>query len=96
MLLDVRRPDELVATGKVDDALTRNLPLEEFEAALALPADAFAARYRFPKPAKSQHLVVHCRSGVRSERAGQAARAAGYARVTNFKGSALAWFDPAQ
>jgi len=92
VLLDVRRPEELQATGTVDE-LARNVPVEEFEAALSLPDAAFSKRYGFPKPTKSQHLVVYCRSGVRSERAGLLAKAAGFTRVTNFKGSALAWFD---
>jgi molybdopterin/thiamine biosynthesis adenylyltransferase/rhodanese-related sulfurtransferase/molybdopterin converting factor small subunit len=41
----------------------------------------------------SDNVVVHCRSGVRSARAVDFLRKAGYSRVWNLKGGILAWSD---
>jgi molybdopterin/thiamine biosynthesis adenylyltransferase/rhodanese-related sulfurtransferase len=41
----------------------------------------------------AQEIVVHCRSGVRSARAVDFLRQAGFARIHNLKGGILAWSD---
>jgi len=55
-----------------------NIPLAELKSRLSeLP--------------KSQAIVVHCKSGVRSERAIQMLREAGFTNLKNLKGGILAW-----
>ena len=41
----------------------------------------------------AQEIVVHCRSGVRSARAVEFLRQAGFSRIHNLKGGILAWSD---
>ena len=41
----------------------------------------------------SKEIVVHCKSGVRSAKAAEFLRSAGFPRVKNLKGGILAWID---
>lgn len=41
----------------------------------------------------SAHVVVHCRSGVRSAKAVEMLRAAGFGNAWNVQGGILAWID---
>ena len=41
----------------------------------------------------SKEIVVHCKSGVRSAKAAEFLRSAGFPRVKNLKGGMLAWID---
>ena len=75
VLVDVREPNEY-SEIHADGALL--LPLSELEARYAeLPND---------KP-----LVMICRSGARSARAGEFLLQNGYSDVTNLTGGTLAW-----
>lgn len=89
ILIDVRRPDEIATTGKVD-AIAQNVPVEEFDAALGLSDDEFSAKYGFSL-SKDKTLVMTCRSGRRSARACGYAGAKGY-KVVNYTGGSNEWF----
>ena len=41
----------------------------------------------------AQEIIVHCRSGVRSQRAAEFLQQNGYSRVSNLAGGILAWSD---
>ena len=71
LLIDVREPHELAASGKLEGAV--NMPLSSFEArAKALP--------------RSRPIVLYCRTGRRSELAGEMLRELGFASVHNLGG----------
>ncbi len=75
VLVDVREPHEY---AEVHAQGARLLPLSEFESRYAeLPKDA--------------ELIMICRSGARSERAGQMLLDQGYGHVSNLTGGTLAW-----
>jgi len=75
ILVDVREPNEY---EEVHATGARLMPLSEFESAhSSLPKDA--------------EIVVICRSGARSERAGQMLLGNGYTNVTNLTGGTMAW-----
>ena len=48
---------------------------------------------KLPELDPSAHIVVHCRSGVRSAKAVQALRGAGFENVWNVQGGILAWIE---
>eukprot|EP00128_Syssomonas_multiformis_P000094 Colp12_sorted_trinity150504_noHs@6326 len=87
-LVDVRERNE-VAQGFIPTA--KNVPLSEFETAWQLPADKFAAKYGFPKPAPGDHLIMYCKAGVRSTNATNYLKAIGYTGPRNYKGSWDEW-----
>ncbi|KAF0303971.1 Rhodanese domain-containing protein [Amphibalanus amphitrite] len=89
LLLDVRRRDELEQTGCIPRSL--NVPLQELDAALALPDDQFRAQYGFPKPAPKDELWVSCRSGRRVRLAVPVLDRHGYNNVKLYLGSFLDW-----
>ncbi|WP_456830172.1 rhodanese-like domain-containing protein [Deinococcus sp. UYEF24] len=75
ILVDVREPNEYEEVHATGAQL---MPLSEFEAAhSSLPKDA--------------EIVMICRSGARSERAGQMLLDNGYTNVTNLTGGTMAW-----
>ncbi|MFC4452731.1 rhodanese-like domain-containing protein [Deinococcus sonorensis] len=75
LLIDVREPNEY---QEVHAQGAQLIPLSEFEARYQeLPQDA--------------ELIMICRSGARSERAGQYLLQRGYSNVTNLQGGTLAW-----
>ncbi len=77
-LLDVREPHE-VPIATLNAPL---IPVGSLEQRLAeLPAD------------KETDIVVHCRSGARSQKAALVLRNAGYTHVSNLAGGILAWAD---
>jgi sulfur-carrier protein adenylyltransferase/sulfurtransferase len=85
VLIDVRGPDER-SIASIPGA--RAIHLDEFRsgaAALQIPFD--------------QPVVIHCRSGVRSEEASRILIEAGHPDVRNLEGGVLAWVrdvDPSQ
>jgi rhodanese-related sulfurtransferase len=103
-LIDVREPDEVVL-GSIPSSV--NLPLSEIKTALAMPEDAFKAKYGFDKPQREQEIIFYCRSGKRSASAGDVAVRNGYTKwvvrstlirhadalssVLNYQGSWLDW-----
>lgn len=77
LLVDVREQNEY---DEVHADGARLLPLSEFEA-------------RFAELPRHQGLVMICRSGARSARAGQYLLDHGYTDVVNLEGGTLAWAE---
>ena len=76
-LVDVREAHEW-QIARIDGA--RLLPLGTFPAAAA-------------QLDPSREVVVYCKAGVRSQKAGRALQAAGFGRVTSLAGGILRWAD---
>ncbi|OJK02756.1 hypothetical protein ASPACDRAFT_113021, partial [Aspergillus aculeatus ATCC 16872] len=107
ILIDVREPAELNATGIIPTAV--NVPLASQPDALFLTPDEFETRFGFPKPgveegslavtdtagAAAPEIVFYCKAGVRARAAAQLAVQAGYdaARIGVYEGSWLDWAD---
>ncbi|PYH79925.1 Rhodanese-like protein, partial [Aspergillus uvarum CBS 121591] len=107
ILIDVREPAELTATGVIPTAV--NVPLASQPDALFLTPEEFETRFGFPKPgveegslavtdtagAAAPEIVFYCKAGVRARAAAQLAVQAGYdaARVGVYEGSWLDWAD---
>ncbi|RAH83594.1 Rhodanese-like protein [Aspergillus japonicus CBS 114.51] len=106
ILIDVREPAELTATGIIPTAV--NVPLASQPDALFLTPDEFETRFGFPKPGvedgvagtedtqkAAPEIVFYCKAGVRARAAAQLAVQAGYdaARVGVYEGSWLDWAD---
>ena len=77
LLVDVREPNEFAELHAEGATL---IPLSEFEA-------------RFSELPKDRELVMICRSGARSARAGEYLKAQGYSQVVNVAGGTLAWVE---
>jgi rhodanese-related sulfurtransferase len=75
ILVDVREPNEY---EEVHASGARLMPLSAFEAAHS-------------SLSKDAEIVMICRSGARSERAGQMLLDNGYTNVTNLTGGTMAW-----
>ncbi|KAJ5678812.1 hypothetical protein N7462_007056 [Penicillium macrosclerotiorum] len=93
ILVDVREPAELSATGIIPNAIS--IPLASQPDAMYLTPDEFETRFGFPKPPADGdgQLVFYCKAGVRARAAAQMAVQAGYdpARVGVYDGSWLDW-----
>ncbi len=79
MLADVREPNELAATGKLEDAL--NVPLTRLKQLAAhgsTPAEL--------EGAKQRPVILYCRSGRRSGEAGTILLSHGFSQVYNLGG----------
>ena len=81
---DVREPDE-VMMGSIPSAV--NVPLSNFEKALAMDASDFTKKFGFHKPGKDQKLVLFCLAGKRSQTAKDLAKGKGYKFIRNYPGS---------
>ena len=84
-VLDVREPQEHQICRIAGATL---IPLGELPARVG----------ELPRPGERE-LVVHCKTGVRSERAARWLAAQGYGAVSNLKGGIIAWIeriDPSQ
>ncbi|GGO18401.1 rhodanese-like domain-containing protein [Deinococcus humi] len=77
MLVDVREQNEYDEIHAQDATL---LPLSELES-------------RFSELPRDRELVMICRSGARSARAGEYLMQNGYDRVVNLGGGTLAWAE---
>lgn len=75
VILDVRNPDEIRAEGKIKGSV--NVPLGELRPGVKLQA----------APDLNQKILVHCRSGVRAEKASQILIETGYKDIYNFYGT---------
>ena len=77
VLVDVREREEYAAEN-IDGAI--NLPLSSFNPA------------QVPKPGIGQHLVIHCRSGVRCGTASSYLAASGWeGEIVRMRGGILGW-----
>ncbi|WP_291430860.1 rhodanese-like domain-containing protein [Deinococcus sp.] len=77
LLVDVREPNEFEEIHAEGATL---IPLSEFES-------------RFAELPRDRELVMICRSGARSARAGEYLEFQGYAQVVNVAGGTLAWVN---
>lgn len=91
LLIDVREPKELTETGQVPSSI--NIPLAIVSQELASSEQIFKSKYAREKPQPDTELVFHCRSGVRSLKAAEAAVALGFKNVKNYEGSWLDWAE---
>ena len=87
VLIDVRREDELV-NGMIPTA--NHLSMDEIGQAFELSEDDFLNRYGFPKPTKDELIIVHCRTGGRSNVVASKLNDKGY-HVQNYEGSVQEW-----
>ena len=77
LILDVRNPEEYQICKIAGSTL---IPLP------SLPQ-------RFNELDREKEMIVHCKSGMRSQKAIQFLRAQGFEKLTNLKGGILAWAD---
>ena len=97
ILIDVRRDEEL-KYGMIPTA--KHLVLDDFQEAFDLSEEDFNEKYGFDKPktisesgnSKPLLIIVHCRSGSRSDMAANYLRSKGY-NVKNYQGSVKAWSE---
>ena len=88
IIIDVREPSELQATGTIPGA--KNIPLKSAADAFFLGEEEFEDRFGFPRPDTSDgtagdvgkevevEVVFFCKAGVRSKAAAELARRAGW------------------
>lgn len=79
LVLDVRNPDEWDG------------PLGHIEGARLLPLPELSARMAELEGWKERPILLVCRSGNRSELAGDLMRAAGYRQLINLEGGMIGW-----
>jgi adenylyltransferase/sulfurtransferase len=84
--LDRREPFILVDVREPHEYQICNIP-----GARLIPLGEIGKRHRELDP--SAEIVTHCKSGVRSLKAVNALRAAGFSKVRSMKGGILAWSD---
>ncbi|XP_076807710.1 thiosulfate sulfurtransferase/rhodanese-like domain-containing protein 3 [Clavelina lepadiformis] len=61
IVIDVRNPDEVARSGKIDAKRWINIPFPEVESALAKTPEDFKAKYTVGKPSNNgQEIVFHC------------------------------------
>jgi rhodanese-related sulfurtransferase len=90
ILIDVREPSELAATGHIPTAL--NVPITSSPDAFFLPETEFEERFGFPRPAPDAEVVFYCKAGVRSRAAARLAAQAGFGGTrAEFPGSWNEW-----
>jgi adenylyltransferase/sulfurtransferase len=77
-LLDVREPHEV--------------PIASLGAPL-IPVGSIEARANEIADHKNDEVIIHCRSGARSQKAALVLKAAGFTNVKNLAGGILAWAD---
>lgn len=77
LLVDVREQNEF---DEVHAEGAQLIPLSEFET-------------RYAELPKDRELVMICRSGARSARAGEFLKAHGYGEVVNLAGGTMAWVE---
>ncbi|EED16721.1 Rhodanese domain protein [Talaromyces stipitatus ATCC 10500] len=103
ILIDVREPAELAATGIIPGAVS--VPLASQPDAYFLPPEEFETRFGYTKPGFEQssspetagkekkEIIFYCKAGVRAQAAAQLAVQAGYDPDTLgvYRGSWLDW-----
>ena len=78
VILDVRTPEEVKTDGYIKGSV--NVPLDQLKPGVKLEA----------APDLNQKILVHCKSGVRAEKASKILVETGYKNVYNFYGT-LQW-----
>jgi len=91
LLIDVRNVTELNKVGQIPGS--ECLPLHQINLGFALTDEQFASRYGFLKPdsAKSQNIILTCRSGRRVLVADKILKRKGYLNLRIYSGSFKDW-----
>ena len=90
VLIDVRRPEELITDGQIPGSV--NLPLQDIPDAFSLNDEVFEDTYGFEKPRPEENnLVLTCRSGRRILVAQERMEALGYTSLRLFRESINGW-----
>ena len=90
IIIDVREPNELQATGKIPGS--QNLPITSAADGFFLPPDEFEDRFGFEKPGKDDEVIFYCKAGVRSRAAARLASQAGFGgTIAEYPGSWNEW-----
>ncbi|XP_073942740.1 rhodanese domain-containing protein CG4456-like isoform X2 [Choristoneura fumiferana] len=90
VIIDVRNPDEVSATGKIPSSI--NIPLGNVESVLnSMSETDFERQYQRRKPRHSNELIFYCRSGRRSTEALDKALKLGYTNSKTYIGSWEEW-----
>ncbi|XP_037944029.1 rhodanese domain-containing protein CG4456-like, partial [Teleopsis dalmanni] len=90
LLIDVREAIELSETGKIPTSINIPLGIVTEELSNSDPRQ-FKAKYGRDKPRKCTEIIFSCKSGVRAQKAAEAALSIGYKNIKNYKGSWLDW-----
>ena len=69
IFLDVRRPDELEAVGKVSAKKYLNILHTNVSSEFGKQSDEFKAAHGMDKPGVEQEIIVYCKAGGRSQMA---------------------------
>ncbi|XP_030370717.1 rhodanese domain-containing protein CG4456 [Scaptodrosophila lebanonensis] len=91
LLIDVREPDELKETGQIPSSI--NIPLGIVGQELVENAKLFKSKYGREKPSLETEIIFHCKMGMRSQKAAEAAATLGFKNVKNYKGSWVDWAE---
>ncbi|XP_058120173.1 rhodanese domain-containing protein CG4456-like [Anopheles ziemanni] len=89
LLIDVRNPDEIAATGKIPTSV--NIPFTQLEETLKLADGPFMDKLGRPKPTLAADIIFHCGKGGRAQKATDLALALGYQNARTYKGSYQEW-----
>ncbi len=65
--------------------------MDDLSEAFKLDADAFEAKYSFPRPGPSTQIVTHCLKGGRAAKGMEAIKAAGHEKTAVYSGSLTDW-----
>jgi rhodanese-related sulfurtransferase len=84
VLVDLREPEELEATGKIPGAINVPRGMLEFRADPTSP-------YHQPPLDPSRRVIVHCAAGGRSALAAATLQEMGYDRAAHLEGGFTAW-----
>ncbi|XP_065089201.1 uncharacterized protein LOC135710530 [Ochlerotatus camptorhynchus] len=85
LLIDVRPPSELAASGAIPTSI--NIPLKHVVEELKLSPKEFEGKYGRTMPATDSPIIFCCRIGVRSGKAAHIAEQLGFTNVKNYVGS---------
>jgi len=86
LFLDVRRPDELEAIGKVSAKKYLNIIHTNVSAEFGKADNDFKVAYAMDKPGVEDEIIVYCKAGGRSAMAQNALIDLGYKNVSNWVG----------
>ncbi|KAL4711678.1 hypothetical protein ACJJTC_003445 [Scirpophaga incertulas] len=90
VIIDVRNPDEVNATGKIPSSI--NIPLKTVHDALtSMSQDEFQKHYNRNKPSATDEIIFYCQSGRRSSEALDKALKLGYSNSKTYLGSWEDW-----
>uniref|UniRef100_A0A182U0Z5 Rhodanese domain-containing protein n=1 Tax=Anopheles melas TaxID=34690 RepID=A0A182U0Z5_9DIPT len=81
LLIDVREPSELAATGQIPTSI--NIPLKTVRTELSLSTEEFEKKYGRKKPTTNDPIIFSCRSGVRAGQASFEADQLGFKKTVN-------------